>query len=74
MTYDIGTHELIDVWAAGSKITAVATLSLEEGGFILAIGTANGHIKIRQNWEEIIPKVHSCGSKGLNDLKFSRNG
>lgn len=47
MTYDIETHELIDVWAVGSKITAVATLSLEEGGFILAIGTNNGHLKIR---------------------------
>jgi len=31
MSYDIQSHELVDVWAVGAKITALATLSLEEG-------------------------------------------
>jgi len=26
--YDIATHELIDVWALGANVTALATLSL----------------------------------------------
>lgn len=46
-TYDIATHELIDVWTVGAKITALATLSLEEGGFIIAAGTAVGNLIIR---------------------------
>lgn len=73
-TYDIATHELIDVWAVGAKITAIATLSLEEGGFIIAAGTAVGNLIIRQDWEEIIPRYHACGSKTINDLVFSKNG
>lgn len=73
-TYDISTHELIDVWAVGSKITAIATLSLEEGGFIIAAGTSVGNLIIRQDWEEVIPRYHACGSKTINDLAFSKNG
>jgi hypothetical protein len=46
-SYDIGTHELTDVWAIGAKITALATLSLEEGGFIIAAGTSVGNLIIR---------------------------
>ena len=57
MSFDIYTHELIDVWIVGNKITALAALSLEEGGLVIAAGCANGNIVIRQNWEEIIPKL-----------------
>lgn len=46
-SYDVGTHELTDVWAVGAKITALATLSLEEGGFIIAAGTSVGNLIIR---------------------------
>jgi hypothetical protein len=35
------------VWTVGAKITAIATLSLEEGGFIIAAGTAVGNLIIR---------------------------
>ena len=31
-SYDLSTHDLIDVWSVGAKITALACLSLEEGG------------------------------------------
>lgn len=56
MTFDLHTHELIDVWVVGNKITAIATLSLEEGGFIVCAGCQNGSLVFRQEWEEIIPK------------------
>lgn len=73
-SYDLSTHELIDVWAVGTKISALACLSLEEGGFILAAGTSEGNTIIRQDWEEIIPRHHLCGNKNINDIKFSKNG
>lgn len=57
-SYDIETHELIDVWAVGAKITAIATFGLEEGGHIIAAGTFNGNLIIRQDWEEIYPRYH----------------
>ena len=50
------THELIDVWVVGNKISAIAALSLEEGGFIVAVGCHNGSLVFRQEWEEVIPK------------------
>lgn len=46
-SYDIATHELIDVWSVGSRITALACLSLEDGGFIVAAGTNDGNLIIR---------------------------
>jgi predicted sugar kinase len=45
-SFDINTHELIDVWAIGAIITAVACVSLEDGGFIVACGTSEGKIAI----------------------------
>jgi WD40 repeat protein len=74
MSFDIATHELIDVWAVGNKISAIATLSMEEGGFIVVVGTQNGNLVFRQDWEEIIPKFLSCGTRTINDLNFSPNG
>ena len=73
-SFDLATHELIDVWSVGTKVSAIATLSLEEGGFIIAVGTTEGNTIIRQDWEEIIPRHHLCGNKNINDLKFSKNG
>ena len=46
LTFDIATHTLVDLWAVGAKITAIATLSLDEG-FMTAVGTVNGHMLIR---------------------------
>jgi WD40 repeat protein len=73
-SYDLSTHDLIDVWSVGARITALACLSLEEGGFITAAGTSEGNLIIRQDWEEIIPRHHECGIKTINDVKFSKNG
>mgnify|MGYP002633713106 CR=1 FL=1 len=47
MTFDLNTHELIDVWCVGNKISALATLSIEEGGFIIAAGCHNGNLVFR---------------------------
>lgn len=74
MSFDMATHELIDIWQVGAKISALSALSLEEGGFIVAAGTREGHLIIRQDWEEIIPRNHSCGHKQINDVCFSKNG
>jgi len=73
-SFDIATHEMIDVWSVGAKVTALASLSLEEGGFIVAAGTSEGNLIIRQDWEEIVPRHHSCGHKNINDCTFSKNG
>jgi WD40 repeat protein len=45
-TYDINTHEMIDVWSIGSTITSITCLSLEDGGFIIAVGTNDGKVAI----------------------------
>ena len=49
-SYDISTHELIDIWEVGGSISSLAALELEEGGFVLAAGTDDGNIILRQNW------------------------
>lgn len=46
-SYDYATHELVDVWTVGSKITALASLGLEQGGYIVAVGTSVGNLVIR---------------------------
>jgi len=74
-TYDLSSHELIDVWNVGARISALACISLEEGGsFIACAGTNEGNLIIRQDWEEIAPRHHECGNKAINDVKFSKNG
>jgi microtubule-associated protein-like 5 len=74
-TYDIESHDLIDVWNVGDRVTALACLSLDEGGsFIVAAGTNQGNLIIRQDWEEIVPRHHECGIKTINDVKFSKSG
>jgi len=74
LTLDMATKELIDVWNVGTKVTALASLSLEEGGFVVAAGTLEGNLIIRQDWEEIIPRHHKCGIKPITDVCFSHNG
>ena len=74
LSFDLATHELIDAWQVGTKVTALASLSLEEGGFVVAAGTAEGNLIIRQDWEEIIPRHHGCGHKPITDCCFSKNG
>lgn len=46
-SYDISTHELIDIWNVQQTVTALATLSLDEGGFVVAAGTEEGKIVLR---------------------------
>jgi WD40 repeat protein len=65
---------LIDIWNVGESVSSVATLSLEEGGFVMAAGTDSGKVVIRQDWEEFIPRQHECGQKSIIDVKFSKNG
>mmetsp|Transcript_34024 Transcript_34024/g.33184 ORF Transcript_34024/g.33184 Transcript_34024/m.33184 type:complete len:273 (-) Transcript_34024:1695-2513(-) len=73
-SYDISTHELIDVWNVGARVTALGCISLEEGGFIVAAGTNDGTLVIMQEWEKSAPRNQACGSKTLTDIKFSKNG
>lgn len=54
--YDIASHELIDIWNVGEPVTSLSTLTLEEGGFVVAAGTETGKVVIRQDWEEFIPR------------------
>ena len=46
-SFDIATHELIDIWHVGSPVTSVACLSVDDGGFVVACGTDGGRIVIR---------------------------
>jgi len=73
-SYDMATHEMIDVWNVGIANTALACLSLEEGGFIVAAGTERGNLILRQDWEEMTPRHHDCGANLINDIRFSKNG
>ena len=41
---------------------------------MVAAGTEEGKIIIRQDWEEFIPRQHICGQKPIIDVKFSKNG
>lgn len=55
-------------------MTAVDALAIEDGGFVIAVGTATGNVMIRQDWEEYVPRQHQCGQKSpILDLKFSKN-
>ena len=73
-SFDIATHELISLWNVGQPVSSIACLSLEEGGFVVAVGTEEGKIVIKQDWEEFIPRQHECGQKPIIDVKFSKNG
>jgi WD40 repeat protein len=72
-SYDVNTRELIDVWCVGSRITSIASISLEDGGFIVAAGTEEGKIAIRQDWEELTRR-NECGSSQILDIQFSKTG
>ena len=47
LTFDMATKELIDAWHVGTKVTALTSLTLEEGGFVVAAGTIDGNLIIR---------------------------
>lgn len=55
-SYDLLTHELIDIWNVGQTIISLDSTSLDEGGYALAAGTEYGSVVIRQDWEEFIPR------------------
>ena len=46
-SFDIETHELIDIWNVGSTITALASQSIDDFQFMIAAGTEEGKIVIR---------------------------
>lgn len=46
-TFDINDHELLDLWQVSADVTALDALAIEEGGFIIAAGTATGNVIIR---------------------------
>ena len=46
-SFDLATHELIDIWNIGTPITALACLSIDEGGFVVAAGTEDGKMVLR---------------------------
>ena len=48
MTYDIETHNLIDIWHVGKPITAMHSVHLQEGGYVAVVGTLDGHLYVRQ--------------------------
>ena len=73
LTFDIATHTLVDLWAVGAKITAIASLSLEEG-FMTAVGTVNGHMLIRQDYDVKNLRLLMCGNKAILDVAFSKDG
>ena len=72
-SYDVNSKELIDVWVVGLSITAIAWISLEDGGFIVAVGTEEGKIAIRQDWEELTRR-NEWGSAQILDIQFSKTG
>jgi len=59
-TYDCQSHELIDLWTVGVRVTALACLSLEEGGLVVAAGTCQGDVILRQDFEDGVPRKHTC--------------
>lgn len=73
-SFDISTHELIDIWNVGETVSSLGCLTLDEGGFVVAAGTETGKVVIRQDWEEFMPRQHECGQKAIVDVKFSKNG
>jgi WD40 repeat protein len=72
-SYDVSTHELIDVWNINANIRSLATLSLENGGFVVAVGTDRGKIFVRQDWEDSDHRCYPCGNEPIIDIKFSKN-
>ena len=72
-SYDINSKELIDVWLVGLNITSIDWISLEDGGFIAAVGTDEGKIAIRQDWEELTRR-NECGNSAILDIKFNKTG
>lgn len=46
-SFDISTHELIDIWNVGETISSLGCLTLDEGGFVIAAGTESGKVVIR---------------------------
>lgn len=52
LSYDISTHELIDIWDVGVSVSSLASLKMDNGAFVLAAGTDDGHIHLRQGWSQ----------------------
>ena len=50
LSYDISTHELVDIWDVQVSVSSLAALPLDDNGFVLAAGTDDGQIVLRQSW------------------------
>lgn len=64
--------EIVDQWTVGDQIVSMDNVGSEEGGVVFAIGTAQGKIILRYDWEEY-PKKFEC-QKPINCVKFSHDG
>jgi hypothetical protein len=83
-SYDIATHELVDLWHVGHPITCIACLPLEGGNFISAVGTETGQVLLRQGWDPAPSRQFTCSkpsksaahgaTTSILDIKFSKNG
>lgn len=51
-TFSINHHEILDIWTVREHVSAMDCIR-EYTDKILAIGTCNGNVFIRKNWEEI---------------------
>ena len=57
----------------GLNVTAIDCISLEDGGFIAVVGTDEGKVAIRQDWEELTRR-NECGNSAILDVQFSKTG
>lgn len=73
-SYDMTTHNLVDVFEASAKITAVAVFNTDDSSFITAIGTSSGNVIFRADWQPDYIAMVNCGNRAINDLVFSKNG
>lgn len=70
--FTASTHQLIDTWSVGEAITALDVVSNREGGLSFAVGTREGKVKLRIDWEEN-PKCFSA-DKEILAVRFSEKG
>ena len=76
--FSLQSHEIIDIQTVGEDITCMDCFSQSDGSTLLCLGSEQGNIFIRKDWEEL-PKLYSLepkiqGETKIMDLKFSNNG
>ncbi len=63
---------MVDSWSVGDKILSIDSANSEEGGIVFAIGTEQGKVILRYDWEEFPKKFET--QKPINCVKFSNDG